>query len=113
MGQWPVARERGHRTALRVALDIVRLLGEYEGPATIRAWWIGTNPGLGDEAPLQMLAQDPQRVHEAAVAFLAQRAFSSATPSRPLLHCCASAAYQTSWPGHPIKSSEVAASTAG
>ena len=55
---------------LESALAISRLLGELEGPETIRAWWIGMNPELGNQAPALVLARDPASVRSAALAYL-------------------------------------------
>ena len=36
---------------LRTAYEIAQLLGEYESPETIRAWFIGLDPLLDDASP--------------------------------------------------------------
>lgn len=61
----PVVQRR-----LLETLEIVQLLSEWEGPETIRAWWIGMNPDLGDEAPALVLGRDPAGVRSAALAYL-------------------------------------------
>ena len=57
---------------LRTALEVVELLGEREAPGTIRAWWIGMSPDLGNEAPALVLHTRPDHVRDAARAFLAE-----------------------------------------
>jgi hypothetical protein len=57
---------------LRWALRIVELLREREGDGTIRAWWVGMNPELGDRAPALVLHERPEYVLDAAYCFLAQ-----------------------------------------
>jgi hypothetical protein len=56
---------------LRATLDVVELLLEREGAATVRAWWMGMNPDLGDEAPALVVASRPTEVWNAALAHLA------------------------------------------
>lgn len=57
---------------LRAALGIVQLLGEYDDHVTIRSWWIGLNPDLGDRIPALVLRERPDYVLAAARAFLVQ-----------------------------------------
>lgn len=63
----PVVEQR-----LRAALAIVQLLAEADDPVTIRSWWIGMNPDLGERAPALVLREQPDHVLAAARAFLAQ-----------------------------------------
>jgi hypothetical protein len=55
---------------LRDSLDVVNLLLEREAPATVRAWWMGMNPDLGEEAPALVLHTRPDHVRIAALAHL-------------------------------------------
>ncbi len=57
---------------LRHAYQIVQLLIQHESAETVRAWFLGMNPELEDEAPAVVIGDDPQRVLQAARAFLAQ-----------------------------------------
>ncbi len=57
---------------LRDAYYITRVLMESESAETVRAWFVGMNPELGDQSPAQTLAQDPTRVLQAARDFVAQ-----------------------------------------
>jgi len=36
---------------LRAAYEIMALLLRFDGPGTVRAWFIGMNPVLGDDSP--------------------------------------------------------------
>jgi transcriptional regulator with XRE-family HTH domain len=56
---------------LRNAYQIVQLLLERESPETVRAWFVGMNPDLDDQAPALMLGKDPIGVLQAARTFLA------------------------------------------
>jgi len=56
---------------LRNAYQIVQLLLERESPETVRAWFVGMNPDLDDQAPVLMLGKDPIGVLQAARTFLA------------------------------------------
>ena len=56
---------------LRLAFQVVELLMHAESAETVRAWWIGMNPDLEDQAPVMVLAEDPTRVLQAARVFLA------------------------------------------
>lgn len=56
---------------LRNLFQVVRLLLDRESAATVRAWMIGANPQLDDEAPIELLHQGrPQAVLRAAEAFV-------------------------------------------
>lgn len=55
---------------LRDAYQVYALLSQVEGDHTIRAWFMGMNPQLEDEAPAEALAEDRSReVMAAARAF--------------------------------------------
>ena len=56
---------------LRDAYHITQLLLQEECADTIRAWFIGMNPSLDDQAPALLLAENPQAVLGAARNFLA------------------------------------------
>lgn len=43
---------------LRAALQAVRLIQAVDSPHVVRAWFIGLNPQLSDEAPATALSQD-------------------------------------------------------
>ncbi len=58
-------------TRLRHTYQIVQLLMRFESSGTVRAWFIGMNPELEDQAPVLVLAEDPVQVMRAARAFLA------------------------------------------
>lgn len=67
-----VTEIRQHETEqkLRTAYEIVQLLLQFETPETVRAWFIGMNPELGDRAPAEVI-----RSGELADALGAARAF--------------------------------------
>lgn len=74
VGKWA----KGQRTPqpdmerrLRDAFQITQLLVRTESSETVRAWFTGMNPDLGDRAPALVIAEDPVRVLHAARAFLA------------------------------------------
>lgn len=66
----PPAREED---LLRDAFQIVQVLGEVEPDEVIRAWFMGMNPQLGDESPIEAL-----REGRARDAMAAARAFVNA-----------------------------------
>ena len=75
VGKWT----RGQRTPhpdvdrrLRDAFYVVQLMLQCESAQTIRAWFLGMNPDLDDQAPALMLAEHPREVLKAARTFLAQ-----------------------------------------
>lgn len=75
IGQWAkgahAPREEGARR-LRVAYQVALLLLDQESPATVRAWFAGMNPQLGDRPPVLALARgETAQVLQAARAFLA------------------------------------------
>ena len=56
---------------LRDLYRVTRLLLSEEQPATVRAWMIGSNPQLADQAPVEVLHHgDVPAVLRAAEAFL-------------------------------------------
>ena len=64
----PPAREED---LLRDAFQITQLLSEVEPDEVIRAWFMGTNPQLGDEPPIEALREGRVRdVMAAARAFV-------------------------------------------
>jgi hypothetical protein len=50
-------RDPGVEQRLRTAYEIVLLLSHHESMGTVRAWFIGLNPQLGDEAPIDVLRE--------------------------------------------------------
>lgn len=40
---------------LRTAYEIARLLLQFDSPHTVRAWFIGLNPQLGDVSPIEAI----------------------------------------------------------
>jgi hypothetical protein len=56
---------------LRHAYSIVRLLRPLESSESIRAWFLGMNPELDDQAPALVLPDDPELVTQAAQNFAA------------------------------------------
>ena len=74
VGQWARGLRSPHPDAerrLRDAYQVVDLLLEYDAPETIRAWFGGMNPHLGDQAPALVVATEPEHVLLAAHAFIA------------------------------------------
>src|SRR5438067_12812238 len=72
VGRWARGLRSPHPDAerrLRDAYQVVGLLIEYDEPETIRAWFGGMNPHLGDQAPAQVIATNPEHVLQAAQAF--------------------------------------------
>ncbi|MHA6694665.1 hypothetical protein [Homoserinimonas sp. A520] len=64
----PPAREED---LLRDAFEITQLLSEVETNEVIRAWFMGMNPQLGDESPVETLREGRVRdVMAAARAFV-------------------------------------------
>lgn len=66
----PPAREED---LLRDAFQIAQVLGEVEPDEVIRAWFMGMNPQLGDESPIEALREG--RIRDAMAA---ARAFVNA-----------------------------------
>ena len=58
--------------ALQNALQIVELLRTQEDDDTVRAWFRGMNPDLGDRPPALVIRHQPENVAQAARAFLTQ-----------------------------------------
>jgi len=56
---------------LREVYKVVQLLLTAETPETVRAWMIGSNPQLNDEAPIEVLHRNqPGRAIRAAESFV-------------------------------------------
>lgn len=74
VGKWARGERSPHPEAerrLRDAYHISQLLLQSESSETLRAWFIGMNPDLDDQAPALLLADNPQAVLGAARNFLA------------------------------------------
>jgi len=74
VGKWARGERSPHPAAehrLRHAFHITQLLLQQESAETVRAWFIGMNPDLDDQAPALLLAEDPHAVLLAARNFLA------------------------------------------
>ena len=74
-GQWARGDQTPHPEAevcLRNTFPVVELLTQYEEADTVRAWFSGMNPYLGDAAPARVIGTEPAAVLNAARAFLAQ-----------------------------------------
>lgn len=74
VGKWARGERSPHpgtEQRLRVTFQVVQLLLQEEDAETVRAWFAGMNPDLGDRAPALVLAENPQHVLQAARAFLA------------------------------------------
>lgn len=67
---WEFIDER-METRLRDAIGVARQLLDLEADSTVRAWFVGKNPLLGDRAPALIVAEDPDAVRRAARHFLA------------------------------------------
>lgn len=75
VGKWAKGQRLPHTDAelrLRHAFQIAQLLIQAESAKTVRAWFLGMNPDLDDEAPAVVLGKDPARVLQAPRTFLAQ-----------------------------------------
>jgi hypothetical protein len=69
-----VTEIRNHETELRLrtAYEIALLLLRQDSPQTVRAWFIGLNPELGDVSPAQVIHDgDLKEALAAARAFIA------------------------------------------
>jgi hypothetical protein len=74
VGKWARGERSPHPEAerrLRHAYHVTQLLLQSESSETLRAWFIGMNPDLDDQAPVLLLADNPQAVLGAARNFLA------------------------------------------
>lgn len=74
VGKWARGTRAPHPDSerrLRHAYQVVQLLMQAESSETVRTWFVGMNPDLGDEAPVVVIGREPARVLQAARAFLA------------------------------------------
>ena len=75
VGRWARGEDIPHAQAaatLQNALHVVELLRSQEDDETIRSWFRGMNPDLGDRSPALVVRDKPEDVIQAARAFLAQ-----------------------------------------
>ena len=75
VGEWSHGTRQPHPKAeqrLRAAFQIAVYLSDHEGPGAIRAWFIGMDPELDDQAPAEVLASgsSPRPVMQAARSFV-------------------------------------------
>ena len=74
VGKWARGARTPHPDAekrLRLAFQVTQLLLQRDSSETVRAWFGGMNPYLGDRAPALVLGEEPIEVLRAARAFLA------------------------------------------
>jgi hypothetical protein len=74
IGRWARGEHRpqpDHERTLRAVYQIAILLLQAEDHETVRAWFMGMNPYLGDRAPALVVAERPAEVLQAARAFVA------------------------------------------
>jgi hypothetical protein len=73
VSQWARGERLPHPPAeqrLRRAYQVALLLLHVDSAPTVRAWFTGMNPQLDDRAPVLVLADEPERVLQAARAFV-------------------------------------------
>lgn len=73
VGKWARGQRTPHPVAelrLRNAYQIVQLLLQRESAETVRAWFVGMNPDLDDQAPVLVLRENAIGVMQAARSFL-------------------------------------------
>jgi hypothetical protein len=69
-GEVATVRDHEMEQRLRTAYEVFLLLANYDSVNTVKAWFIGLNPQLGDEAPIDALREGRLRdVLSAARAF--------------------------------------------
>lgn len=56
-GEVTTVRDHETEQKLRTAYEIFLLLTNYEAVSTVKAWFIGLNPQLGDVAPIDALRE--------------------------------------------------------
>lgn len=75
VGRWSRGEQAPRKDAedrLRIAYQVFHLLQEKDSSHTVRAWFVGLNPQLGDESPATAIREGRHRdVLIAAKAFLA------------------------------------------
>jgi hypothetical protein len=75
VGRWARGEHIPHAQAaatLQNASHVVELLRTQEDDDTIRSWFRGMNPNLGDGSPVLLIRDQSEAVIQAARAFLAQ-----------------------------------------
>jgi hypothetical protein len=73
VGQWARGERSPHpniEQRLRRAYQVATLLLQADSAPTVRAWFLGMNPHLDDHAPALLLVEQPERVLQAARAFV-------------------------------------------
>ncbi|MGH2534601.1 MAG: XRE family transcriptional regulator [Thermomicrobiales bacterium] len=71
-GEVTEIRDHGTEQRLRAAYEIAQLLLSHDSPQTVKVWFIGLDPALGDTAPAEAIrAGRLQEAFSAARAFLA------------------------------------------
>jgi hypothetical protein len=74
VGKWARGMRSSHpdtERTLRAAFHVTQLLLQQESAPTVRAWMMGMNPELENQAPALLLADHPQEVLRATRNFLA------------------------------------------
>lgn len=73
VGKWSRGERSPHpdvEQRLRNTFQVVQLLLQHESAETVRAWFVGMNPYLGDQAPALVIGVRPDEVLQAARAFV-------------------------------------------
>jgi hypothetical protein len=71
-GEITVIRDPDVEQRLRTAYEVAKMLLQYDSPQTVRAWFIGLNPQLGDVSPVDAISEGQlKEVRAAARAFVA------------------------------------------
>src|SRR5215207_5481132 len=74
VGKWARGEREPHPDVaerLRTVFQVAEFLMQAESRQTVRAWFMGMNPQLGDRAPALVIPEHPAEVMQAARAFLA------------------------------------------
>lgn len=67
-----VVRSEDVERRLRTTYQVALMLLSVDAPSTVKAWFLGANPDLGDVSPIEMIRRDADReVIGAARAFVA------------------------------------------
>ncbi len=74
VGKWARGERAPHPEAeqrLHNIFQVAELLMQVESRQAVRAWFVGMNPQLNDQAPALVIAENPTEVMQTARAFLA------------------------------------------
>ena len=79
--QWMTDREPQKPHALRFALQLATMIATSRGPLAAKAWFMGSNPHLGDRAPVLVLRSESLETAQNSLMAACRRFIATRNPN--------------------------------